>query len=119
VDLLENDILKAGLHGPVSMAQVSRFASLRFPGGGVEIAVAVTAIRFLLENDLIRVGDISGHEFSASDSPAEETLWRIEDGWWALGHEPSPGELGWIENTELGNVRATEPWLIRTFGIAA
>jgi len=119
MDLLENDVLKAGLHGPVSMAQVSRFASLRFPGGGVEIAVAVTAIRFLLENDLIRVGDVSDREFSAWGSPFAETVWRIEDGWWALGHEPSPGELGWIENTELGNVRAVEPWLIRTFGIAA
>jgi hypothetical protein len=119
VDLLENDILKAGLHGPVSMAQVSRFASLRFPGGGVEIAVAVTAIRFLLENDLIRVGVISGDELSAWDSPFQETVWRIEDGWWSLGHEPSAGELGWIENTDLGNVRAAEPWLIRTFGIAA
>jgi hypothetical protein len=119
VDLLENDILKAGLHGPVSMTQVSRFASLRFPGGGVEIAVAVTAIRFLLENDLICVGDISGDGFSAWDAPFQETVWRIEDGWWALGHEPSPGELAWIENTELGNVRAAEPWLIRTFGVAA
>jgi hypothetical protein len=118
VDLLENDILKAGLHAPVSMAQVSRFASLRFPGGGGGIAVAVAAIRFLLERDLIRVGDISGHELSAWDSPVEETVWRIEDGWRALGREPNPGELGWIENTELGDVRAAEPWLIRTFWIA-
>jgi hypothetical protein len=70
---------------------------------------AVDAIGGLLKGELVEVGDVvRGEGFHTWDLAPSAALQRIEQEWRALGRDPFPGDIGWLQNTPGGDRRAEE-----------
>ena len=70
--------------------------------------VSVALIRRLLEDGLVRAGDVTDSGFEPWDLPVDAAMERVEREWNALGALPNLGEVCWLDNTEEGERRARE-----------
>lgn len=63
----------------------------------------VAAITSLLEEELMVYGALrTGGAFRAFEGEPSEAAAAIQTGWRGLGHDPSLGDVGWLQLTEQG-----------------
>lgn len=102
-------MLLAGLDDFVDAAEVAYIAKA-FGGATTNIEVrhfSIEMISKVIENNLMKVGDLKRDGFYPWDLSNEEIIKRIEHEW-ALGSWPGLGEICWIANTEEGDRRARQ-----------
>ncbi len=102
---LVDEILLRGSDDWLMLAEVASLA--KHVGGASsdeEVRVmSLSTIRFLLDEGLIRVGDVSDGGFFEWPVKREEAMARLEREWGALGHVPEPGDLCWVATTDAGD----------------
>jgi hypothetical protein len=106
----KQDVVVAGRDDWVHAAQVAWFAESRYAdlAGAARIKAAMMAIRELLADDQIEIGDLTDAGFQAWDGTPNDQADRMEAAWMALGHSPEPGDLCWLANTSRGDRAAAE-----------
>ncbi|MFG2305283.1 hypothetical protein [Actinacidiphila glaucinigra] len=60
-------------------------------------------LHFLLENDMIQIGELAAEGFSPWSGAADEVVRLVLDDLERLSWEPKLGSRAWIANTEAGN----------------
>lgn len=109
MDRLKEQLLVAGLddwlHLP-DIAWAAKLAGAKTKEQAIE--TAASAVRSLVEGGFMQIGEVSDGGFFEWDLGIDEALRRMKEGWLALEHEPAPGDVCWLSNTEEGNKRATE-----------
>jgi hypothetical protein len=70
------------------------------------VDTSVNLIRTVIDQGLMKVGDVSDGGFFEWDLSTKETVERVERQWKALGRQPDLGEVCWLANTSKGDLRA-------------
>jgi hypothetical protein len=108
---LADQILMEGVDDWVEFWNIDSLVSAQLEGGQRtdRIAIAVAAVRSLLDQGLVRMGDVdAGVGFIAWEGAPDEIARRIGSRWAALLRDPLPGDIGWLENTERGDAVAKQ-----------
>lgn len=71
-------------------------------------AMSVDLVREVLQQGLMKIGDVTRDGFREWNVPVSEAVSRVEREWAALGRSPNLGEIFWLENTEKGDQRAQQ-----------
>jgi hypothetical protein len=103
---LTEDLLLAGLDDWVHFHQVVWYVKQR--EGDVpraeQIAAAMSAIRTLVTDGLIQVGEVRRENgFLPWQGTIDEIVDRVRERWETLHRDPLPGDVAWLANTELGD----------------
>jgi hypothetical protein len=107
MDRLEEELLITGLDDWVHLADIAWAA--KSAGARTkhhEVDLAISAVRSLMDAGLMQIGDVSDGGFFEWGLPLEEALERLRRGWLALDHDPWPGDVCWLSNTQEGNREA-------------
>lgn len=103
-------MIVSGLDDWVGLWEVVREArESSFPahGGPIIRKLVMDSIRFLLDQGLVEVGEVTeGHGFTPWGLPASGILRKIEARWDRLGRDPDIGEVAWLRNTQQGDEQA-------------
>jgi hypothetical protein len=106
MDKIRSDVLDEGLDDWFQLVTVAWLVSQELPDAprDEKIEAGATVIRSLLEDGMIRVGDVfDGQGFVAWEMSIDDIVKHIEAKWRSLPKEPSIGDVCWIENTDLGD----------------
>ena len=99
MEQLERDIVEAASDDWVHLDQLAWFVSQRCPdlSHSDRPRAGVRALRSLLEQGLILVGDVEVESgFRAWPLSIDQIIERFEAGWIAMDHDPLPGDVGWL-----------------------
>jgi hypothetical protein len=112
---LEREILLHGIDDWVQMCEVASVARGVLPRASAEEIreKSVRAVGELREHGCVRVGDLTKAGFSSWVGDTAEIVGRIDAEWRALG-SPNLGDIGWLENTPIGNRIGLEEWKARS-----
>jgi hypothetical protein len=97
-------ILSHGLEDWIQMTEVDSIAQHMFPDASPDELreKCVGAIGELKEGGYARVGDLASDRFTEWSGQTGDILRRLDAEWQAVGR-PNLGDIGWIENTPVGN----------------
>jgi hypothetical protein len=101
------EILMSGVDDWVHIPEVLWFTRKAFPGTDERQALplATCAIKELLTEGLVEVGEIVGNEFVPWSGTLDEVKFRIDDAAQEARFPVIFGDLFWIRNTPLGTER--------------
>ncbi len=69
--------------------------------------LSLRVIANLLKRGLMEAGDVTSSGFRVWPTSATAAISRIEQEWRALGHNPSLGDICWLQSTNEGRVLGT------------
>lgn len=108
------ELLRRGADDWVMAADLAWIA--KSAGGAVTdeeiLETALRIIRSVVDEGLMQLGDVTDDGFFEWDLTPEEAIERVEREWRALRRPPDLGDVCWLANTSVGDVRvqaAIEP----------
>jgi hypothetical protein len=108
---LARQMLRRGIEDWVQMAEVAAVARGTLPSASPDEVreQCVRAIGELRDGGFARVGGLVGDTFTMWSGETSSVLHRIDSEWRALG-TPKFGQIGWLENTPVGNRIGLNEW---------
>ncbi len=70
------------------------------------LETAVRIIGIVVDQGLMKIGDVTGGGFFEWDLSPDEAVEKVEREWRALGRLPDLGDVCWLANTDAGDDRA-------------
>lgn len=101
-------VLQIGLNDWIHVGDIEWVA--RQHGGATTpaeiIETGLTILRFLLDHELVTIGDLGSGAFVTWEMSKDEAFRSVAQQWRQLGRPPKLGELFWLSNTAKGDERA-------------
>ena len=104
IDPLVEDVLLSGSGDWVGIWELPYLArsALGVVGADAARVAVMEAIRALVSQGLMQIGDVDESGFVPWETDLEDALRKIELEWSLLNREPSLGEIGWLNITAKG-----------------
>jgi hypothetical protein len=109
---LSRGILQRGIDDWIQWLEVVNVVQTMFPGATPDEVRehSIRAIGELRDGGYVRVGDLTPDGFTSWTGDTSDILRRIDAEWRAL-RRWTLGDIGWLENTPIGNRIGIAEWL--------